>query len=230
MELSCVKEIVSTSSIIWVRCTNVTDRQTDRPWNGSIDHNRWIALSAMSLKTIWTKKDTKRCYNDQMDKTFTWLPHVVHIRAQADSRQQWHDETWCDASTWDIQNDWSYKQSHNCHRTTGATDNHTTVTERLELQTITQLSQNHWSYRQSHNCHRTTGITYNHAQLSQNDWSYRWSHNCHRTTGATNNHTTVRESLHNLLVHSLPLCVSHQHSHSLTNSDCTFTVASMHFK
>ena len=93
---------------------------------------------------------------------------------------------------------------HETYRMTGATNNHTTVTEPLELQTTTQPSQD--------------------------DWSYRQPHNCHRTTGATNNHTTVRESLHNLLVHSLPLCVSHQHSHSLTNSDCTFTVASMHFK
>ena len=31
---------------IWAQCTNVTDRQTDRPRNGNIDGNRWNRFSA----------------------------------------------------------------------------------------------------------------------------------------------------------------------------------------
>jgi len=46
MELSYAKEISSAerekeiSSAVWPQCTNVTDRQTDRPRNGTIDTNR----------------------------------------------------------------------------------------------------------------------------------------------------------------------------------------------
>jgi len=50
MGLTYAKEIVSISSVVWVQCTNMTDKQTDRPRNGNIDLNKRNCLSAMLPK------------------------------------------------------------------------------------------------------------------------------------------------------------------------------------
>jgi len=54
MGLSYAKEIMSISSAVWAQCTNVTDRQTDRPRNGNIDANRRKNLFlALSPNNMW---------------------------------------------------------------------------------------------------------------------------------------------------------------------------------
>jgi len=52
MDLSYAQKIVSISSAVWAQCTNITDRQTDKPWNGKIDRNRRIRFSVMSPKNF----------------------------------------------------------------------------------------------------------------------------------------------------------------------------------
>jgi len=50
--LSYAEEIVQMSFAAWAQCTNVTDRQTDRPWNGNVDRNRQNRLRATSPKSF----------------------------------------------------------------------------------------------------------------------------------------------------------------------------------